>query len=133
MNKLIVYSLAGILTIGIMASCGDKSGTNAASPAVSAETEISAAPQATAQPTAHATDQPVTTPQPSQGTFTTGVFLELDTIEDPLFNEEIKNLLNTTLEALANKRRMPSAACSKTVSPRMHLCICSGKIIILIL
>lgn len=43
MNKLIVYSLAGILTIGIMASCGDKSGTNAASPAVSAETEISAA------------------------------------------------------------------------------------------
>ncbi|WP_438497799.1 hypothetical protein [Paenibacillus sp. IHBB 3054] len=104
MNKLIVYSLAGILTIGIIASCGDKSGTNAASPAVNAETEISASPQATAQPTAQATDQPATTPQPIQGTFTTGVFVDLDTLEDPLFNEEIKNLLNTTLEALANKK-----------------------------
>lgn len=108
MNKLIVYSLAGILTIGIMASCGDKSGTNAASPAVSAETEISASPQTTAQvtaqPTAQTADQPATTPQPSQGAFTTGVFVDLDTIEDPLFNEEIKNLLSTTLEALANKK-----------------------------
>lgn len=36
--------------------------------------------------------------------FEAGVFVDLDEVNDPLFNEDIKKLLNTTLDSLANNK-----------------------------
>ncbi|WP_379151126.1 hypothetical protein [Paenibacillus sp. sgz5001063] len=55
---------------------------------------------------ANSTSTPLATISPTvspKDVFETGVFIDLDTLEDPLFNDEIKLSLQSTLEGLAEK------------------------------
>lgn len=101
MKKAIVYSLAGILTAGIMVSCSANSvPSNEPQPTTQSSAQPAAEKSAQATPAA----SPVSTSPPSPEDFTTGVFVDLDRFDNPLLTKEIKSLMNTTLDALAHKK-----------------------------
>ncbi|MFM9280283.1 hypothetical protein [Paenibacillus jiagnxiensis] len=87
MKKVIIYAIACVLTLGVMTSCTDNIGnenTNSSPPA---------------------TNQKLTPNEQIQETesFEPGVFIDFDTISNPLITDDIKSQLKTVLEALANK------------------------------
>lgn len=91
MNKLIVYTVTGIAALGILTSCAQESKNTD----LQGKNEV---------PSTSTTDPQNQQPkEENTDSFKTGVFVDLDAVDDPLFNDEIKALMKTTLEALANK------------------------------
>ncbi|WP_431085782.1 hypothetical protein [Paenibacillus sp. 8b26] len=90
MNKLIIYTLVGILSIGILISCANKPDSTAQSATENSEIEK--------------TENQQVNKQVDTEKFKTGLSVDLDTIRDPLFSDDIKRLLKTTLDSLANKQ-----------------------------
>ncbi|MED4957620.1 hypothetical protein GNQ08_26085 [Paenibacillus macerans] len=91
MNKLIVYTVTAIAALGILTSCAQES-KNAD---LQRQSEVPS--------TSTAAPQNQQMEEKNTDSFKTGVFVDLDAMDDPLFNDEIKALLKTTLESLANK------------------------------
>ncbi|SDM29773.1 hypothetical protein SAMN05428961_11317 [Paenibacillus sp. OK060] len=85
MKKIIIHTMVGVLSMGILSSCGNKSDSDAVKN--------------------NATTTEQTEPQKENNTsIKTGVFVDLESIDNPLFNKDIKTLLQTTLNSLANKK-----------------------------
>ncbi|MGZ7439966.1 hypothetical protein [Paenibacillus sp. TH7-28] len=91
MNKLIVYTVTAIAALGILTSCARDS-KNAD---LQGQNEV---------PTTSTTvPQNQQSKEENTDSFKTGVFVDFDALDDPLYTEEIRSLMKTTLEALANK------------------------------
>ncbi|CAM4212565.1 MAG: hypothetical protein E7L01_04240 [Paenibacillus macerans] len=89
MNKLIIYSVTVIVTLGILTSCSNESNKDHLQE--QNETQFIGANASQNQQVEN------------DDSFQTGVFVDFDALDDPLYTEEIKSLMKTTLEALANK------------------------------
>jgi hypothetical protein len=86
MKKLILYTLLIILSWGVVTACGNEKDSESQSGNNSPETE-------------HTETQAESAPS-----IQTGVFIDLNSIDNPLFNKDIKVLLERTLDSLANKK-----------------------------
>ncbi|GIP12158.1 MAG: hypothetical protein E7L01_04255 [Paenibacillus macerans] len=89
MNKVIFYTVTGIVTLGILTSCAN--GKNKDHVQEQNETQTIDTNTSQNQQTEN------------NDSFQTGVVIDFDAIDNSLFNAEIKTLLKTTLEAMANK------------------------------
>lgn len=87
MKKVTLYSLLVILSLAIITACVNKKDSEMQFKSTSSKTE-------------HTEHQAESAPS-----IKTGVFVNLNTIENPLFNKDIKDLLEITLDSLANKNQ----------------------------
>ena len=86
MKKVVLHSLLLILSIGIITACGNITDSesqleNNTPKTEQTETQVESAPN-----------------------IKTGVFIDLNSVDNPLFNKDIKVLLERTLDSLANKK-----------------------------